>query len=138
MAVQKWMDYKLIITNGRLKEIAIGTWLSESFPAAAYFSMAVVSGNRTVLKGVLTGWVATEAVCLFLIAFFYRKVYLAIRNRKLDEISQIHVLMKAKLESKVAKTTGLLNRCDNILVHPTICFCCIRNFRTNASIRLTH
>ena len=25
VAVQKWMDYKLIITNGRLKKIAVGT-----------------------------------------------------------------------------------------------------------------
>ena len=28
VAVQKWMDYKLIITNDRLKKIAIGTWFS--------------------------------------------------------------------------------------------------------------
>ena len=141
VAVQKWMDYKLIITSGRLKKIAIGIWLSALFPAVAYFSMAVVSGDRLVLKGVLTCWVATEAVCLFLIAFFYRKVYLAIRNRKLDEISQIHVLMKAKLESKAAKITGLLTVVIISSFIPIFAFAVLGNlvplFRTNASIRLT-
>ena len=40
VAVQKWMDYKLIITNGRLKKIAIVTWLSALFPTAVYFPVA--------------------------------------------------------------------------------------------------
>ena len=37
VAVQKWMDYKRIITNDRLKKIAIGTWLSTLFPTIANF-----------------------------------------------------------------------------------------------------
>jgi len=71
VAVQKWMDYKLIITNGRLKKIAIGAWLSALFPTAAYLALTVVVVDRIVLDGVLTGWAAVETICLFLIAFFY-------------------------------------------------------------------
>ena len=109
VAAQKWMDYKRIITNGRLKKIAIGTWLSAVFPAVASFSTTVViTGDSTILDGVATVWTAVDTICLFLVAFFYRKVYLGIRSRKLNEISQIDVLMKAKMEAKVAKTTGLL------------------------------
>ena len=141
VAVQKWKDYKLIITNDRLKKIAIGTWLSAPFPTAAYFSMTVVSGDGIIVNSIFAGWVAAEAVCLFLIAFFYRKVYLVIRNRKLNEISQIDVLMKAKLEAKVAKTTGLLTAALISSFIPIFAFAILGNlvplFRTNLSIRLT-
>lgn len=41
VAVQKWRDYKRIITNGRFKKIAIFTWLSALFPTAVYFSLRV-------------------------------------------------------------------------------------------------
>ena len=141
VAVEKWMEYKLIITKDRLKKIAIGSWLSSLFPTAAYFSLTVVSEDHIVVNSVFAIWVAAEAVCLFLIAFFYRKVYLAIRNRKLNEISQIDVLMKAKLESKVAKTTGLLTVAIISSFIPIFVFAILGNlvplFRTNSSMRLT-
>ena len=108
VAVQKWMDYKRIITNGRLKKIAVGTWLSALFSTVTSFITTVFVVDRRIVSSVLTGLTAVETVFLFLLAFFYQKVYLGVRNRKLNEISQIDVLMKAKLESKVAKTTGLL------------------------------
>ena len=141
VAVQKWMNYKLIITNGRLKKIAIATWLSALFLSVAHFITIVAVVDRRILNGVLTGWIAVETVCLFLITFFYRKVYLAIRNRKLNEISEIDVLIKAKLESKVAKTTGLLTAAIISSFVPIIVTGILGNvmpvLRTNIAIRLT-
>ena len=83
VAVQKWMDYKLIITNGRLKKIAIGTWLSAIFPVTANFITKAFVVDPRISNGFLTGRTVVETVCLFLAVFFYRKVYLGIRNRKL-------------------------------------------------------
>ena len=135
VAVQKWKDYKLIITNGRLKKIAIGTWLSALFPVVAGFFMTVVLlGDFRILAIIAAMWTAVETICLFLVAFFYRKVYLGIRNRKLNEISQIDDLMKAKLEAKVAKTTGLLTAAVILSFIPTLVF---PIFRTPASHRFT-
>ena len=142
VAVQKWKDYKLIITNGRLKKIAIGTWLSAIFPVvASFFTTVILMGARSVLAGIATVWTAVEAICLFLVAFFYRKVYLGIRNRKLNEISQIDDLIKAKLESKVAKTTALLTAAVILSFIPTLIFAIfgnlVPNFRSAASHRFT-
>ena len=109
MAVQKWMEYKRKITNGRLKKTAIGTWLSSLLPTVLYFTSSLISGDPAFFGLVVTFWIGLESVCLLLVAFFYRKVYIGIRNRKLNEISQIDDLIKAKVESKVAKTTGLLS-----------------------------
>ena len=57
-AVQKSMDYKVIVTNGRLKKIVIGTWLSALFPAVVSFITKVVIVDRRIFKTFLTGWTA--------------------------------------------------------------------------------
>ena len=141
MAVQKWMDYKLKITNGRLKKIAVGTWLSSLLPTVIFFTSSLVFRDRVFLRGVVTAWVATETLCLFLVGFFYRKVYLGIRSRKLNEISQIDELLKAKLESKVAKTTGLLSAMAISSFIPVFVFVVLGNvipvLRTNEALRFT-
>ena len=108
VAVLKRMDYKCIITNGRIKKIAIATWLFALFPTIVNFILKVVVVDSRIMKSFLTAKTAIDTACLFLVAFFYRKIYLEIRNRKLNEISQIDALIKAKLESKVAKTTVFL------------------------------
>ena len=140
VAVQRWMDYKLIITNDRLKKIAIGTWLSALFPAIANFITTVVVVESRIANSVFLGWIAVETICLLLVSFFYRKVYLGIRNRKLNEISQIDVLIKGKLETKVARTTGLLTAAFISSFMPAFVLGTLGNavpvFRTNASIRL--
>ena len=139
VAVQKWMEYKLIITNGRLKKIAIGTWLSALFPTATYFATRINVVDRRISINVVTGWLTIETVCLLLVVLFYRKVYLGVRNRKLNEISQIDVLMKAKLESKIAKTTSLLTAGVISSFIPLFCVVLLGRFvppiRTNAAIR---
>ena len=81
VAVQKWKDYKLVITNGRLKKIAIGIWLLDIFLTVAYYTTTVVDVDSTILDRIMTVWMAVETFCLFLVAYFYRKVYLGIRNR---------------------------------------------------------
>ena len=67
------------------------------------FVTTAVVVDRRILNGFLTGWIGVETVCHFLAAFFYRKVYLGIRDRKLND-----VLINRQQESKVTKTTGLL------------------------------
>ena len=140
VAIQKWMDYKLKITIGRLKNIALGTWLSSLLPTVICFTSSLVFTGPFV-RGFLTAWVATEAVCLFLVGFFYRKIYLGIRNRKLNEISQFDDLLKAKLESKVAKTTGVLSAMVISSFMPVFVFTVVGNvipvFRTKEALRFT-
>ena len=61
VAIQKWKDYKRIITNGHLKKIEIGTWLSALFPAlVSGITAIVIVGDGTIMQGVLTGWTAVE------------------------------------------------------------------------------
>ena len=111
MAIQKLMDYKILITNSRLKKLAIAAWISALFPAVPNLINRVADVNGAIIQYVaafFVMWSAEAATSLILIAYFYRKVYLGIREHKINESQQVNVLIKVKLESKVAKTTGLL------------------------------
>lgn len=69
------------------------------------------------------------------------KVYLAIRNLKTNEVSQVSFLMKMKRESKVVRTTGLLAAVIIFSFLPIPAVASLGNvflvFRTNVAFRLT-
>ena len=109
VAIQKWMDYKVIVTKKRLKNLAMAAWLSALLTSVPDLLMLVVGVDSRFLAAWLTVWFLVWTACIILIAYFYRKVYLGIRNLKTNEISQVSSLMKLKRESKVAKTTALLS-----------------------------
>ena len=79
-------------------------------------------------------------VALVTIAYFYVRVYLGIRKRKTSEISQVTALVKAKLESKIAKTTFLLTAAAIFSTVPAIVVYIIGEafpvFRKSVSFRL--
>ena len=102
VAMQKWMDYKILITNSRLKKLAIAAWISALFPAVPNLIVRVADVNAAIIAAFFVMWGAEAATCLILIAYFYRKVYLGIREHKVNEGQQVNVLIKVKLESKLA------------------------------------
>lgn len=108
VAIRKWMDYKLIVTTGRVKKLVIAGWLSMIFLRC----LDEVMLSAGVDKSVVEGWYYVQGVVgiifIILLFYFYIMVYLGIRKREINEISQVTALVKAKLESKVAKTTFML------------------------------
>jgi hypothetical protein len=82
VAIQKWMDCKFIITNSRLKKLAIAAWLSAPFSAVPILIVIAAGVDRRIVVGLFMVWTAEAATCLILITYFYLKVYLAIREHK--------------------------------------------------------
>ena len=141
MAIQKWMNYKVIVTKSRLKNLATVAWLSSLLPSVPDLLMLVFGVDRRFVAAYLTVWSFVWPACIILIALFYRKIYLAIRNLKTNEISQVSFLMKVKRESKVAKTTGLLAAVVIFTFLPIVAVASLGNvflvFRTNVAFRFT-
>ena len=112
IAIRKWIDYKVIVTKRRAKMLAVTAWLSAIVGAFPDFIIQkVVRGDRQVLAvEILTIVVSCVLVfMLALIVYFYVMMYLEVRKRKLSQIHQVRsVLVKAKLENKVAMTTALV------------------------------
>ena len=108
LAIRKWRDYKKIMTRRRVKKLAILTWLCPIFVSTPYI-MAGAGVDAEVVEKILTLLtIVTGGPAIIVIACLYFMVYLGVRTRKTNEIVQISALVKAKLEAKVAMTTGLI------------------------------
>ena len=111
VAIQKWVDYKIIVTRSRVKKLAIIVWVSAVF---IMLPEVIITAelDKDDVELAMEKWFVVNAVCavcfLAVIAYFYVMVYLGIRKRNLSDISQVVALMTAKLENKVTKTMGLV------------------------------
>ena len=110
VAIRKWTEYKVIVTRGRVKKYARIAWLVAVVVAILpramklkFFEVPYKYRMIASLVGVIPG-----AVSIILIGYFYILVYLGVRKRNIDTITEVRSLMKAKLATKVAKTTAIL------------------------------
>ena len=104
VAIQKWRDYRVIVTKSRLKKLAAIAWISGP---VFVFSPSTIS---IAVSGHITIEVLAALICcmLALIVYFYVMVYLGVRKQKFNQISQVSVLVTMKLENRVAKTTAFV------------------------------
>ena len=111
VAIQKWKEYKSIVTKSRLNKLTIIAWVSATFMVLPDIILLTVVKKDDKLD-FAEAWTMVNAilgVCtLALIVSFYVMVYLGVLNRKLSEVSQVTSLISAKLEKKVAKMTALV------------------------------
>ena len=140
VAIQKLIDYKVIVTKGLLQKLSLVTWLLALFTSVPAFTMATVGVDHEVWQITLTAEGAVGLICLVAIVYFYIMVYLGVRKRKINEISQVNALIKAKLEWKVAKTTGLLTAALILSFLPAFLIATVGNIssviETNSFLRL--
>ena len=110
VAIKRFIDYKVIVTKSLLQKLSIAAWILAAFAPVFALTMAVVGVDRKTveMRRLYTGLSIVALICLIAIAYFYIMVYLGIRKRKINEISQVNALIKAKMESKIARTTALL------------------------------
>ena len=141
MAIQKWMDYKVIVTKGLLKKLALAAWFLTVFTKVPAFGMIVAGVDRQFIKISRIGERVVVVGCLVAVAYFYVMVYIGVRKRKISEISNITVMMKAKMQSKLGKTTALLTAALIFSFVPAIAIALLAKispvFGTNSAFRLT-
>ena len=104
MAIQKWRDYRVIVTKGRLKKLAAIAWISGPVFVSSLSTISIAVSGHIIIE------VLAALICcvLALIVYFYVMVYLGVRKQKFSQISQVSVLVTTKLENRVAKTTALV------------------------------
>ena len=101
-------DTKMDGVQRRLTYLAIFAWLAAIVTRFPVLIMNAVDVNTKVLKTwILVGNVC-GAVTFLAIGYFYIMVFLGVRKQQTSEISQVTVRVQAKLQSKVAMTTGLI------------------------------
>ena len=108
LAIVKRVEYKLIITKSRVKKYARIAWVTAFITTALFFASAVAGTRYEVLlflDGIFgLGWLTGISIMVN----FYRKLYLELRKLKRCQTSQVSVLVKARIERKIAPTVCLL------------------------------
>ena len=100
VAIRKWMEYKNILTKGRLKKLAIASWLLAIFLGLPIHYLPMITRYYLII-GV--------GLCVSVsILYLYLMVYLGIRQRKKSTINQATAKAKLKLQAKVAKTCAFI------------------------------
>ncbi|XP_078381390.1 uncharacterized protein LOC144664145 [Oculina patagonica] len=140
VAIHKWMDYKVIVTKALLKNLAIAVWVLTVFTKLPAFGMIIADVDGQLVKILRIGERVVVVGCLVAIAYFYVMGYFGLRKRKIKEISNVTMALKAKLQSKVAKTTALLTAALVFSFFPAIAVALLANispvFGTNSAFRL--
>ena len=105
VAVTKWRDYKAIVTTDRVNKYARVAWLLTVLTVVLLVTMETftVPDEITLVVDAISS--CFLLVCLSLIAYFYVKSYLSVRNWNRARILPVNALVKGKLESKIAYTT---------------------------------
>ena len=105
VAVAKWRKYKAIVTTDRVSKYTRVAWLLTVLMVVPLVTMEAISVRYEIKLVVDVISNTFLFVCLSLLAYFYVKAYLAVRNWNRTRIFPVNVLAKRKIESKVAHTT---------------------------------
>ena len=105
VAIAKCMDYKAVVTTSRLNKYTRAAWLLALLIVVPVVIMSAAGAPYEHLSVIDVILSIFWFVCLSLVAYFYLKAYLALRKWNRTRIRQVNVLVKGKLESKVAYTT---------------------------------
>ena len=139
VAIQKCMHYKVIVTKSLLRKLSIAAWLVAMFSLVGVCTMSLVDADSKAMQIRQTVELVMTIICLIAIAYFYTMVYLGVRKRTcpINGVSQVNDLIKVKLESKVAKTTGMLVGALILSFLPAIGIVFIHSvYKTNSFFRL--
>ena len=137
VAIRKSIEYVIIVTKGRILKVKITVWLAAILSTTPPLIMEVTG----VAIRFVDIWVTAVSLCgalsLIALAYFYIQVYLGVRKSMLKKISQVRVLVQAKQDKKVAKTTGLLTLVLLLSFVPGIVVSSSVALRTSTSIRVS-
>ena len=114
VAIRKWIDYKVMVTKGRMKKLAIVAWVLAIVTVSPQFITAPLTGMMRANEGVLALEIFLIVLsvllisALSLIVYFYVMVYLGVRKRKVSQILQVSELVSVKQERRIAMTAAVV------------------------------
>ena len=122
VVIGEWANYKVIVTRGRVKKFARIAWLLAVLTPIPPSVMKIAGVEYKYVVFVDIACVLPGTVCLMLIGFFYVRVFHGVRNQESENTRNFGRLVKAKLATKVAKTTAILTVVVLISFIPSLVF----------------
>lgn len=108
MAVEKWMDYKIIVSKTLVVKLAIIAWSLAILLTVPALIMGLLNVDVVISEKIYIIWCVCSAIAFILIFSFYVMLYRGIRRRNMSEISRLTSLITAKLEANIGVTSAML------------------------------
>ena len=137
VAIRKSIEYAIIVTRFRILKVKITVWLAALLLTIPPLIMEVAGVDMRFVDIWVTAASLCGALSIFALAYFYIQLYLGVRKSMLKKISQVTVLVQAKQDKKVAKTTGLLTLVLLFSFVPGIVGSSTVALRTSTSVRVS-
>ena len=122
VAIGEWVNYKVIVTRGRVKKFARIAWLLAVLTPILPSVMKIAGVEYKYLLVVDIACVFPGTVCIALLSYFYIRVYFGMRKWEIEKIREVPCLIKTKLATKFAKTTAILTVVVLISFIPSLVF----------------
>ena len=108
VAIVKWTEYKVLVTEGRIKKYTLIAWMDSVTKVALYRTLVFAKVPQEVLLvmnlAINFSWL-TETLT---VVYFYCMINIEVRRQNRCQISSLSALIKAKMERKLAYTAFLL------------------------------
>lgn len=137
VAIRKPIEYVIIATKSRILKVKITVWLAAILSTIPPLIMEIAGVDIRFVDIWVTAASLGGALSLIVLAYFYIQVYLGVRKSMLKKISKVTVLVQAKQDKKVAKTTSLLTLVLLLSFVPGIVVSSSVALRTSTSIRVS-
>ena len=122
VAIVKCMEYKVVVTKGRVKRYAGIAWITALVTTASYVALAAARVRYEVLMVLDVIFTLIWVICFSLMVYFYRMVYITMRKQNRSQIRQVSALIKERAEIKIAYTVFLLTVAVFISSVPVVVF----------------
>lgn len=127
-AIVKCTDYKILVTKERLQRYAGIAWIASVVTNALHPALSAAGVGDEVLLTLHVTSVLVWFIGMSLMAYFYRMVYIVIRNRKESQIRRVNSLIKARIETKIAFTAVVTMVTVFTSAVPLMCFLILATF----------
>ena len=108
VAITRPLVYRTLITKARVKKCAAVSWLLAIVTICPTYILEAAGVDYSYIDIVNIVCTLPAMGCVIAIIYLYVTIFLKVRKRKDNEMISVNALIQAKLETKVAKTTGIL------------------------------
>ena len=120
VAIKKWWSYKTIVTKTRLKICAVIAWLFAVTTAFSVSILWVAEVDQRVIAALGIFSAGNTVLSVAIIGYFYISLYLSVRKRKDNEISEVSARVNARMEKSIAKASGTVTAALLVSYVPSI------------------
>ena len=120
VAIKRWRSYKIVVTKTRLKICAVIAWLFAVTTAFSVPILWIAKVDQRVMAALSIFSAGKTVLSIALIGYFYISLYLSVRKRKDNEISEVSARVNARMEKSIAKATGTVTAALLVSYVPSI------------------